>query len=83
MDPFSVQFVPGGVAEVAKQALINMGEILKAESCDYTIVVFVGWQMTLVMSMKPTKSILKVIFLLQLLTGLLLCSKEAEMRLQQ
>eukprot|EP00069_Balaena_mysticetus_P017770 bmy_10836T0 len=36
MDPASGQLVPGGVAEEAKQALTNMGEILKAASCDFT-----------------------------------------------
>ncbi|KAJ8785158.1 hypothetical protein J1605_007714 [Eschrichtius robustus] len=39
MDPASGQLVPGGVAEEAKQALTNMGEILKAASCDFTNVV--------------------------------------------
>uniref|UniRef100_A0A7N4P5Z6 2-iminobutanoate/2-iminopropanoate deaminase n=1 Tax=Sarcophilus harrisii TaxID=9305 RepID=A0A7N4P5Z6_SARHA len=39
MDPASGQLVSGGVAEEAKQALINIGEILKAGGCDYTNVV--------------------------------------------
>ncbi|XP_033261849.1 2-iminobutanoate/2-iminopropanoate deaminase-like [Orcinus orca] len=39
MDPASGQLVPGGVAEEAKQALPNMGEILKAAGCDFTNVV--------------------------------------------
>ncbi|XP_020824715.1 2-iminobutanoate/2-iminopropanoate deaminase [Phascolarctos cinereus] len=39
MDPSSGQLVSGGVVEEAKQALINMGEILKAGGCDYTNVV--------------------------------------------
>ncbi|TKC41566.1 hypothetical protein EI555_015689, partial [Monodon monoceros] len=39
MDPASGQLVPGGVAEEAKQALTNMGEILKAAGCDFTNVV--------------------------------------------
>ncbi|XP_048949236.1 2-iminobutanoate/2-iminopropanoate deaminase isoform X3 [Canis lupus baileyi] len=39
MDPSSGQLVPGGVAEEAKQALTNMGEILKAAGCDFTNVV--------------------------------------------
>ena len=36
MDPASGQLVPGGVAEEAKQALTNIGEILKAAGCDFT-----------------------------------------------
>ncbi|XP_006001082.1 2-iminobutanoate/2-iminopropanoate deaminase [Latimeria chalumnae] len=39
MDPTSGQLVPGGVLEEAKQALTNMGEILKAAGCDYNNVV--------------------------------------------
>ncbi|XP_056378338.1 2-iminobutanoate/2-iminopropanoate deaminase isoform X2 [Hyla sarda] len=39
MDPASGQLVPGGVKNEAKQALVNMGEILKAAGCDYTNVV--------------------------------------------
>ncbi|XP_043339296.1 2-iminobutanoate/2-iminopropanoate deaminase isoform X4 [Cervus canadensis] len=39
MDPASGQLVPGGVAEEAKQALKNIGEILKAAGCDFTNVV--------------------------------------------
>ncbi|XP_036926108.1 2-iminobutanoate/2-iminopropanoate deaminase-like [Sturnira hondurensis] len=39
MDPSSGQLVPGGVAAEAKQALTNMGEILKAAGCDFTNVV--------------------------------------------
>ena len=39
MDPASGQLVPGGVAEEAKQALTNIGEILKAAGCDITNVV--------------------------------------------
>ncbi|KAK2507627.1 hypothetical protein MC885_016451 [Smutsia gigantea] len=39
MDPSNGQLVPGGVAEEAKQALTNMGEILKAAGCDFTNVV--------------------------------------------
>lgn len=39
MDPSSGQLVPGGVAEEAKQALKNLGEILKAAGCDFTNVV--------------------------------------------
>ncbi|KAM5156694.1 2-iminobutanoate/2-iminopropanoate deaminase isoform 2-T2 [Mantella aurantiaca] len=39
MDPASGQLVHGGVKSEAKQALINMGEILKAAGCDYTNVV--------------------------------------------
>lgn len=38
MDP-SGQLVPGGVVAEAKQALTNIGEILKAAGCDYTNVV--------------------------------------------
>lgn len=36
IDPSSGQLVPGGVVEEAKQALKNVGEILKAAGCDYT-----------------------------------------------
>uniref|UniRef100_A0AC11DBM4 Reactive intermediate imine deaminase A homolog n=2 Tax=Caprinae TaxID=9963 RepID=A0AC11DBM4_SHEEP len=39
MDPASGQLVPGGVVEEAKQALTNIGEILKAAGCDFTNVV--------------------------------------------
>ncbi|CAI9590947.1 unnamed protein product [Staurois parvus] len=39
MDPASGQLVSGGVKSEAKQALINMGEILKAAGCDYSNVV--------------------------------------------
>ncbi|XP_068840026.1 2-iminobutanoate/2-iminopropanoate deaminase [Capricornis sumatraensis] len=39
MDPASGQLVPGGVTEEAKQALTNIGEILKAAGCDFTNVV--------------------------------------------
>ncbi|XP_040290246.1 2-iminobutanoate/2-iminopropanoate deaminase isoform X3 [Bufo bufo] len=39
MDPASGQLVPGGVKNEAKQALVNMGEILKAAGCDYNNVV--------------------------------------------
>ncbi|XP_007957442.1 2-iminobutanoate/2-iminopropanoate deaminase-like [Orycteropus afer afer] len=39
MNPSSGQLVPGGVVEEAKQALTNMGEILKAAGCDFTNVV--------------------------------------------
>ena len=39
MDPASGQLVPGGVAEEAKQALTNIGEILKAAGYDFTNVV--------------------------------------------
>ncbi|KAM9198634.1 2-iminobutanoate/2-iminopropanoate deaminase [Dugong dugon] len=39
MDLSSGQLVPGGLVEEAKQALINIGEILKAAGCDYTNVV--------------------------------------------
>lgn len=39
MDPSNGQLVPGGVVEEAKQALTNMGEILKAADCDFTNVV--------------------------------------------
>ncbi|KAG8570409.1 hypothetical protein GDO81_011263 [Engystomops pustulosus] len=39
MDPASGQLVPGGVKHEAKQALVNMGEILKAAGCDYNNVV--------------------------------------------
>ncbi|XP_007670479.1 2-iminobutanoate/2-iminopropanoate deaminase isoform X5 [Ornithorhynchus anatinus] len=36
MDPANGQLVPGGVVEEAKQALSNMGEILKAADCDFS-----------------------------------------------
>ncbi|XP_036597931.1 2-iminobutanoate/2-iminopropanoate deaminase [Trichosurus vulpecula] len=39
MEPSSGQLVSGGVVAEANQALINMGEILKAAGCDYTNVV--------------------------------------------
>uniref|UniRef100_A0A8C6HBB9 2-iminobutanoate/2-iminopropanoate deaminase n=1 Tax=Mus spicilegus TaxID=10103 RepID=A0A8C6HBB9_MUSSI len=39
MDPSSGQLVPGGVVEEAKQALKNLGEILKAAGCDFNNVV--------------------------------------------
>ncbi|CAB1444105.1 unnamed protein product [Pleuronectes platessa] len=39
MEVASGQLVEGGVQAQAKQALINMGEILKAAGCDYTNVV--------------------------------------------
>nr|XP_033790438.1 2-iminobutanoate/2-iminopropanoate deaminase [Geotrypetes seraphini] len=39
MDPASGQLVSGGVLEEAKQALKNMGEILKAAGCNYSNVV--------------------------------------------
>ncbi|KAM8766189.1 2-iminobutanoate/2-iminopropanoate deaminase isoform X2 [Acanthopagrus latus] len=39
MDVASGQLVEGGVQAQAKQALINMGEILKAAGCDHSNVV--------------------------------------------
>ncbi|XP_069778655.1 2-iminobutanoate/2-iminopropanoate deaminase isoform X2 [Narcine bancroftii] len=39
MDPATGQLVSGGTSQEAKQALINMGEILKAANCDYDNVV--------------------------------------------
>ncbi|XP_020033108.1 2-iminobutanoate/2-iminopropanoate deaminase isoform X1 [Castor canadensis] len=39
IDPASGQLVPGGVMEETKQALTNIGEILKAAGCDFTNVV--------------------------------------------
>ncbi|MBZ3880371.1 Ribonuclease UK114 [Sciurus carolinensis] len=36
MDPSSEQLVTRGVAAETKQALTNMGEILKAAGCDFT-----------------------------------------------
>ncbi|EDL08846.1 heat-responsive protein 12, partial [Mus musculus] len=39
LDPSSGQLVPGGVVEEAKQALKNLGEILKAAGCDFNNVV--------------------------------------------
>uniref|UniRef100_A0A6J0T4M5 2-iminobutanoate/2-iminopropanoate deaminase n=1 Tax=Pogona vitticeps TaxID=103695 RepID=A0A6J0T4M5_9SAUR len=39
MDPASGQLVLGGAKEQAKQALQNIGEILKAAGCDYGNVV--------------------------------------------
>ncbi|XP_075438774.1 2-iminobutanoate/2-iminopropanoate deaminase-like isoform X1 [Ascaphus truei] len=39
MDPVSGQLVAGGVKNEATQALVNMGEILKAAGCSYSNVV--------------------------------------------
>ncbi|XP_067887251.1 2-iminobutanoate/2-iminopropanoate deaminase isoform X2 [Heterodontus francisci] len=39
MDPATGQLVTGGTAQETKQALINMGEILKAANCNYDNVV--------------------------------------------
>ncbi|XP_030596812.1 2-iminobutanoate/2-iminopropanoate deaminase isoform X2 [Archocentrus centrarchus] len=39
MDTASGQLVDGGVQAQAKQALVNIGEILKAAGCDYSNVV--------------------------------------------
>lgn len=39
MDPASGQLVEGGVQAQARQALVNMGEILKAAGCSYENVV--------------------------------------------
>ncbi|KAM8810514.1 2-iminobutanoate/2-iminopropanoate deaminase [Eudromia elegans] len=39
LEPSSGQLVSGGVKEEAKQALKNIGEILKAAGCDYRNVV--------------------------------------------
>ncbi|KYO29395.1 2-iminobutanoate/2-iminopropanoate deaminase [Alligator mississippiensis] len=39
MDPSNGQLVPGGAKAEAKQALKNIGEILKAAGCDYGNVV--------------------------------------------
>ncbi|KAM9023410.1 2-iminobutanoate/2-iminopropanoate deaminase [Ara ararauna] len=39
IEPSSGQLVSGGTKEEAKQALKNMGEILKAAGCDYSNVV--------------------------------------------
>ncbi|KAG8441791.1 hypothetical protein GDO86_010825 [Hymenochirus boettgeri] len=39
MDPLSGQIVAGGVKDETKQALVNMGEILRAAGCDYNNVV--------------------------------------------
>ncbi|XP_025915942.1 2-iminobutanoate/2-iminopropanoate deaminase isoform X2 [Apteryx rowi] len=39
IEPASGQLVSGGAKEEAKQALKNMGEILKAAGCDYCNVV--------------------------------------------
>uniref|UniRef100_A0A3Q4G9B0 Reactive intermediate imine deaminase A homolog n=1 Tax=Neolamprologus brichardi TaxID=32507 RepID=A0A3Q4G9B0_NEOBR len=36
MDPASGQLVEGGVQAQTRQALVNMGEILKAAGCGYT-----------------------------------------------
>nr|XP_033789802.1 2-iminobutanoate/2-iminopropanoate deaminase-like isoform X3 [Geotrypetes seraphini] len=36
IDVATGQLVPGGVLEETKQALMNMGEILKAAGCDYS-----------------------------------------------
>lgn len=39
LNPATGQLVDGGVLEQTKQALVNMGEILKAAGCDYKNVV--------------------------------------------
>ncbi|XP_065485768.1 2-iminobutanoate/2-iminopropanoate deaminase [Caloenas nicobarica] len=39
IEPSTGQLVPGGAKEEAKQALKNMGEVLKAAGCDYGNVV--------------------------------------------
>ncbi|XP_069477514.1 2-iminobutanoate/2-iminopropanoate deaminase isoform X1 [Ambystoma mexicanum] len=39
LDPATGQLVEGGVLSQTKQALVNMGEILKAADCDYKNVV--------------------------------------------
>lgn len=39
MDPASGQLVDGGVQAQTRQALVNMGEILKAAGCSYENVV--------------------------------------------
>ena len=39
MDPASGELVPGGLAEETKEALTNMGEILKSAGCGFTYVV--------------------------------------------
>ncbi|XP_078071764.1 2-iminobutanoate/2-iminopropanoate deaminase isoform X1 [Mustelus asterias] len=39
LDPATGQLVTGGTTQEAKQALINMGEILKAANCDYNNVI--------------------------------------------
>ncbi|XP_055490299.1 2-iminobutanoate/2-iminopropanoate deaminase isoform X2 [Leucoraja erinacea] len=39
LDPATGQLVTGGTSQEAKQALINMGEILKAANCDYNHVI--------------------------------------------
>ncbi|NXU53981.1 RIDA deaminase, partial [Turnix velox] len=39
IEPSTGQLVPGGTKEEAKQALNNMGEILKAAGCDFSNVV--------------------------------------------
>ncbi|XP_041046243.1 2-iminobutanoate/2-iminopropanoate deaminase [Carcharodon carcharias] len=39
LDPATGQLVAGGTTQEAKQALINMGEILKAANCNYDNVV--------------------------------------------
>ncbi|XP_056142225.1 2-iminobutanoate/2-iminopropanoate deaminase-like isoform X1 [Lampris incognitus] len=39
MDPISGQLVEGGVQAQTRQALVNMGEILKAAGCTYETVV--------------------------------------------
>ncbi|XP_005381905.1 PREDICTED: ribonuclease UK114 [Chinchilla lanigera] len=39
LDPSSGQLVPGGIVEETKQALTNIGEILKAADCTFSNVV--------------------------------------------
>ena len=39
LDPASMEFVPGGVAEQAEQAMINLGAIIEAGGCSWKDVV--------------------------------------------
>ena len=63
MDRASGQLVPGGVAEEAKQALTNMGEILKAVGCEFTNVIKTTVLLADILSMTSTDNISRVVFL--------------------
>ncbi|XP_068839516.1 2-iminobutanoate/2-iminopropanoate deaminase-like [Capricornis sumatraensis] len=87
MDPASGQLVPGGVTEKAKQALTNIGEILKAAGCDFTNVVKTTVLLADINDFSAVNDVYKQYFqssfLRELLTRLLLCPKEAVLRSKQ
>jgi reactive intermediate/imine deaminase len=92
MDPASGQLALGEVVEAIKQVLTNMGEILKAAGCDFTNVVKKKKKLLLAdmsefgivseINKQYSKSN-SPILLLDLATRLLLCPKEARLRLKQ